>query len=125
VTPSFPRKPPQHDGELQVSLTDLPPTTLLAEVRGELDGATAPHLQTRLTEALTSNGHNLFVVDLDQVPFLGAAGISALLQVRVHARRHDTAFRVIAAGRAVLRPLALLDLITTLEVHPTRALALR
>lgn len=108
----------------RVTLTELPPATLLAEVHGELDLATAPHLQARLTTALTSTGYDLLVVDLDEVPFLCAAGVSALLHVRAQARRRDTVFRVIASRRPVLRPLTVLDLSTTLQIHPTRALAL-
>ena len=64
------------------------------------------------------------VVDLTGVTFLGVAGITGLLRCRDHAARRRTALRVVAAHRAVLRPLQLLNLVPVLPIHPTRASAL-
>lgn len=109
---------------LRVALSSPTPSALLAEVHGELDLLTAPQLRSRLTHALTGSRHTVLVTDLTDVQFLGAAGISALLQAREHAHQHRIAFRVVATHRPVLLPLTLLDLTTTFDVHPSRAQAL-
>lgn len=121
MSDAFHRARPAFPG-LEVVLSSPVPATLLAEVHGDLDIATVPHLHARLADA--PGPHRLVVVDLTEVGFLGAAGITALLRLREHTHGHDAAFRVVAAGPA-LRLLSIVDLLTTLEVHPTRAGALR
>ncbi|MBB2506446.1 MULTISPECIES: STAS domain-containing protein [Pseudonocardiaceae] len=108
----------------RVALSSPTPSALLAEVHGELDLLTAPQLRSRLTHALTGSRHTVLVTDLTDVRFLGAAGITALLQAREHAHQRRIAFRVVATHRPVLLPLTLLDLTTTFDVHPSRAQAL-
>ena len=106
----------------QVLVTTRPPATLLAEVRGDLDVATVPHLSARLATA--PGPHRLVVLDLTAVQFLGAAGITALLRIRERVRGHHGTFRVVAPAGPVLRLLSMVDLATTLDVRSTQTDAL-
>src|SRR3954452_5019740 len=56
-------------------------------VRGNLDRATAPHLQAGL-DRLQGLGCRRVVVDLGAVPFVDAAGLAALFHAAKDARRH-------------------------------------
>ncbi|MGX7826622.1 STAS domain-containing protein [Actinokineospora sp. 24-640] len=106
-------------GALRVAFAEPDPTVLLVEVAGDLDMATAPRLDAWLSAALVLDKHTLAVLDLSRVGFLGVAGITTLLHHRSRAHEHYIAFRVVAAGRPVLRPLALLSLDRVFDVHAT------
>ena len=60
------------------------PGHVLVTVAGEIDIVTAPHLRDRLAAAAAS-GRRL-VVDLDQVSFLGSAGLDVLAGAARQAR---------------------------------------
>jgi anti-sigma B factor antagonist len=115
--------PPLDQDPLRISVSSPDRDTVVVTVEGELDLATAGAFEEHVTDALAS-GRDRVVVDLTGVSFLGVAGITALLRSRDHAAHRRTALRVVAAHRAVLRPLLLLDLVPGLPVHPTLASAL-
>ncbi|MFC5288736.1 STAS domain-containing protein [Actinokineospora guangxiensis] len=115
--------PPLDQDPLRISVSSPDGDTVVVTVDGELDLATAGVFEAHLTEALAT-GRARIVVDLTGVSFLGVAGITELLRVRDRAAGRRAALRVVAAHRAVLRPLLLLDLVPGLPVHPTLASAL-
>jgi anti-sigma B factor antagonist len=115
--------PPLDQDPLRISVTSPDQDTVVVAVGGELDLATAGTFETHLTAALAT-GCPRVVVDLTGVTFFGVAGITGLLRCRDQAAVRGTALRVVAAHRAVLRPLALLDLTPRFPIHPTLASAL-
>ena len=126
--PDNPRTPdrrlPPPAPPFRVVLRSPTPAALVAEVHGELDLATASPLQTRLGHVLAGTEHTVLVMDVSNVRFLSATGISALLCVREYAHRRGIAFRLVATHSPVLRPLSLLGLTATLDIHPSRERAL-
>ncbi|GGS49309.1 MULTISPECIES: STAS domain-containing protein [Actinokineospora] len=112
-------------GALSVTAASPEPSTLVLAVDGELDLVTAPRLDAVLAAAVLVGRHTRVVVDLTGVSFLGVAGITALQRHRARTDEHGIAFRLVATGRPVLRPLALLDLEDAFDVHPTVGSALR
>jgi anti-anti-sigma factor len=67
----------------------------------------------------------LLILDLTGVRFLGSAGMAVLINAHDAAQHHDqTGVRVVAAGHAVLRPLEVVGLATTLMIYPTLHAAL-
>lgn len=111
-------------GALRVAFAEPDPTVLIVEVTGDLDMATAPRLDAWLSTALLLDKHTLAVLDLTRVGFLGVAGITTLLYHRSRAHEHYIAFRLVATGRPVLRPLALLSLDGVFDIHATLVEAL-
>lgn len=105
--------------QLGITLSIASPGCLVAEIVGELDLNTAPTLQLRLSRALRAEPFTELVVDLTRVEFLAVAGVTALLNVREQARRRGVALRVVAAHRAVRRPLSLLGLLDVFDVRDT------
>ncbi|GAB3582753.1 hypothetical protein GCM10027445_56490 [Amycolatopsis endophytica] len=71
--------------------------TLLVEVGGDVDLATAP----RLAEAIEHRFRGavtLLVLDLSEVTFLGTAGLTVLVETQQTAARRDVALRVTGTG---------------------------
>jgi anti-sigma B factor antagonist len=87
---------------------------------GEVDSSSAPLLRTELETALDGQLHEL-VVDLDGVTFLDSAGLSVLAAAHRAALARDVRLRVLASGRAVIRPLqitGLWELLGAEQVEP-------
>jgi anti-sigma B factor antagonist len=82
---------------------------------GELDMATAPEANAALERRL-AQAPSVLVVDLTAVTFLGSVGLAAL--ARAHEAAGDrVSLRVVAANRAVRRPIELTGLIEELAVY--------
>ncbi len=64
-----------------LSIDRVDPETVV-RARGELDRDTAPALIEQTDHLITAHSPRLLVLDLADVDYLGAAGISALLHVR-------------------------------------------
>lgn len=111
--------PPHQLRALRVSVSTPALATVVFSVSGELDLATAPLLDDRITTAAHPSPGTLLVVDLTEVSFLGVAGIAVLLRQRARAVEHYARFRLVADSRSVLRPLYLLGLIDDFEIHAT------
>lgn len=122
-----PARPPSPDVDLPPA--GLPPARLLAvvtwalssstvvcAVSGEVDLWTAPRLRDRLVEQIRPAGPDL-VADLCGVGFLGAAGLTVLVEVRASAEASGVRFSLVARTRPVLRPLAVTGLDLALDVY--------
>lgn len=97
----------QHDipataTEFRIETTHLGPVTIVAPI-GALDLCTAPQLQACV---LISNGAAAMVIDLSGVTFLGLAGVEVLLAA-VESTQDQLPVRLVANGRATLRPISL------------------
>ncbi|WP_448608316.1 STAS domain-containing protein [Geodermatophilus sp. URMC 60] len=105
--------PVPHPGHL-LSVTAVPgerPGRVVVEVTGEVDGYTAPLLQLCLDSQAARPSLRELVVDLAQVTFLGAAGVTVLVQAHRRCRTRDARLVLRCAGRRrVLRPLQLTGL---------------
>jgi len=77
------------------------PGYVIVAPAGEVDFATAPGLRARLC-VLAADGRPL-VADLDQVSFIDAAGLGALVGVARRAARHGTSLHVVCARRQTRR----------------------
>jgi anti-sigma B factor antagonist len=77
------------------------PAYVIATVAGEIDFGTASRLRARLC-ALAADGRPL-VADLDQVSFVDAAGLGALVGVAQWAARHGTSLHVVCARHQTRR----------------------
>jgi anti-sigma B factor antagonist len=96
--------------------------TVVLNVTGEVDMATAPALEESIKEAL-ARGPKVLVVDLSGVGFLASAGMSVLIGGNQRAGE-QTRFRLVAAGSATLRPMELTGIAAEFSIHPTRDQAL-
>jgi anti-sigma B factor antagonist len=95
-------------------------TTVRLSAAGEVDTSSAPVLRTHV-EALLDRGVREVVLDLDEVSFLDSAGLAVLAGVHRAAGERGFRLRVLASGRAVIRPLqitGLWDLLGVEQVAP-------
>jgi anti-anti-sigma factor len=95
---------------------------VVVEVAGDVDTTTAPALVQAADEALAA-APPVLVVDLTRVDFLASPGLTALLTIHRNAGT-GTAVRIVASGRATLRPIQLTGLEESLSLFPTREAAL-
>jgi anti-anti-sigma factor len=96
--------------------------TVVLNVTGEVDMATAPALEESIKGALERAPETL-VVDLSGVGFLASAGMSVLISGNQQAGER-TRFRLVAVGSATLRPMELTGIAAEFSIHPTRDQAL-
>ncbi|MEV7094953.1 STAS domain-containing protein [Amycolatopsis sp. NPDC051045] len=87
-------------------------------VRGEIDLPVLDRLRTRLGEEIDLAPRAL-VLDLTEVVFCGAGGITELLVAASEAHVSGVPFALAAQGRAVLRPVRVLGLEQVLPIHRT------
>jgi anti-sigma B factor antagonist len=86
-------------------------------VVGEVDMFTASLLRSSIRSQFEGQLREL-VLDLSAVEFLGSAGLVALVDAQKLARDRSVGLRLIAATRAVIRPLrvtGLIDLFTVID----------
>lgn len=76
---------------------------------GEIDSSSAPALRAELDGLLDGELTEL-VLDLCGVTFLDSAGLSAIAAAHRRALAQGVQLRVLAAGRAVMRPLQITGL---------------
>lgn len=107
--------------EFRVERADRPPAAVLT-VYGEVDMLTAPLLTAAVDEAL-AGAPSVLVVDLAAVYFLASAGLTALVTITQH-REAGASLRIVASGRATVRPIQLTGLERTLPLYPTVEAAL-
>ncbi|PRY33778.1 anti-sigma factor antagonist [Umezawaea tangerina] len=89
----------------------------VVSVSGEVDMVSAPALRAGVTANLVDGGK--LVLDLTGVSFLGSAGLAVLVEAAQQSRSRAIAFSVVAADRAVTRPIAATGLGEVFDVHPT------
>lgn len=92
------------------------PDLVVARVQGDLDYVVAPTLRRHLLERLGA-AVPVLVVDLTLVTLLSAAAIQVLLTVQEMAIERGVELRLVASGRAVLRPLQLTGVDAHLPLH--------
>jgi anti-sigma B factor antagonist len=83
---------------------------------GEIDCSSAPRLTDELNRVLDAGTREL-TVDLAGVTFLDSAGLCALAAAHRRAVAEGVALRVLAASRAVIRPLQITGLWDLLAVE--------
>ncbi|WNV88416.1 STAS domain-containing protein [Umezawaea sp. Da 62-37] len=89
---------------------------------GDVDMNTIADLEEQLAAALSPEAP--VVADLTGVTFLDSTGLSALVRCHERAVRDGGSLRLVAATRAVSRPLRLTGLDRLLDVRPTLEAAL-
>ncbi|EHR60224.1 anti-anti-sigma factor [Saccharomonospora cyanea NA-134] len=93
---------------------------VVVTVSGEIDLGTRDELAEHLDEALGAvSPPQSLVVDLNEVTFLGSAGLALLLDTQDAAARKGVPLRVVATQRVVRRPIEAVGLAEALPLHPT------
>lgn len=101
---------------LTTTLRTAPSGAVAVSVSGEVDMITCVVLRDRIVEQLRFNHH--LVVDLSEVSFLSAAGLTVLVHAREMAQRRGTGLCVVARTRQVRLPLMITGLSGVLHLHP-------
>jgi anti-sigma B factor antagonist len=114
---------PQSATPIVVTSTASAGDVMVVRVEGEVDIATAPLVADELLVAMRPPAPTMVLADFDAVTFMGSAGLQALLRAHQYAQRAATQLRIVATGRAVLRPLELMGMLAYLDVYPTAAAA--
>jgi anti-sigma B factor antagonist len=117
--------PDLHSGTqfLTVTTRPAPPNAVVIAVRGEVDLVSSPLLRDFLLGHMRHVTPQL-VIDLTEVDFLGAAGLTVLVDVRETAVALGIRMFVVAHTRAVLLPLAITGLDGVFDIYPDLAHAL-
>jgi anti-anti-sigma factor len=84
---------------------------------------TVAKLSDTLSEEM-EKGPEVLILDLDGVGFLASMGITALALADREAGQKGVDFRVVASGRATLRPLEITGMTDQLDVFSSRGEAL-
>jgi anti-sigma B factor antagonist len=87
-------------------------------VKGEVDLATGARMNEVLAAAVAASPATL-VVDLEQVSFFTSVGLTALALAQRAAEERNIAFRVVATGRAILRPLQITGMAEGIAIYTT------
>jgi anti-sigma B factor antagonist len=94
------------EGSTVLFLTTEPAgSAMVVRAAGELDMDTADQLGRHLAETVAVRPAGLVIIDLRELDFLGAAGVSALLACGDVVRRHGGRLRLRAPSAAVRRVL--------------------
>jgi anti-sigma B factor antagonist len=110
---------------LDVRIRPVRDDVALVSVAGEVDIATAPTWRSAWAPVLADPKLRLLVCDLSGLSFLGAAGVSVLLDTHAMLAARGAELHVVAETRVVLRPLAVTGLLNLLPVSPDVQSALR
>jgi anti-sigma B factor antagonist len=101
---------------LDTTISRPRPGVTLVEVDGEVDTLTAPRLEADVADAL-DGASGAVVVDLTGVTFLASSGLAVL----IHGARRATAsggrLHVVAASRAVTRPITVTGADALFDTH--------
>ncbi len=102
---------------LDSTLSRPRPDTAVLTVRGEIDTLTAPAF-TAATEELLSASGEILVMDLTEVRFLASSGLAVLISAAHRAEERGVRLRLVAANRAVRRPLEITGTAVLFDLHP-------
>jgi len=115
--------PPQPEQFLAIDARPGGDRRVVLDVVGHVDAFTAPLLRACLRTQLSRAGLRELVVDLGGVEFMGAAGISVIVDASRRARERGLRFWLHAHGRrGVLLPLQLAGALDGPDVEPHVAL---
>jgi len=103
--------------QLNITISDNASDTVLCELVGEVDLATAPSLHEKLKAATQAAPHHL-VIDLSGVGYLGSAGLKILVDLRADQHTDGRHLAVVTGhNRMVIRPLHATGLDEVLDLH--------
>ena len=115
-------RPPQPEQFLTIGARPRGERHVVLDVVGHVDAFTAPLLCACLRTQLSRAGLRELVVDVGGVQFMGAAGVSAIVEASRRARERRLRFRLRAHDRRGVRwPPELAGLLDGLEVEPDLA----
>jgi anti-sigma B factor antagonist len=108
-------------GELGVTLERFDARSALLSIEGEIDTLTADDLEQGIEQLLAAPS-DLLVVDLTDVTFLASSGLAVLIRAahKAGVRR----LRLVAAARAVRRPLEITGSDQLFDLYTDRGAAL-
>jgi anti-sigma B factor antagonist len=86
-------------------------------VQGEIDTLTAPAFAAATTE-LVNGPDAVLVIDLTDVRFLASSGLAVLITAANRAEESGARLRLVAATRAVRRPLEITGTDQLFDLHP-------
>jgi anti-anti-sigma factor len=119
---AIPVLPAAPDPRPLLSVSTVPgdrPGCVVIDVTGAVDASTAPLLQLCLDSRTNRRDLRELVVDLEQVTFLGAAGVAALARAHRRCARRGVRLVVRRAGRRrVLDPRQLSELAELVSIDP-------
>jgi anti-anti-sigma factor len=114
-----------YDVPLRIGVRPVRDGAALVTVTGEIDIATVASVKAALAPLTADPTVRLLVCDLSEVSFFGCAAMSVLLEARAALVRRGARLRLVATGRLVMRPLAVMRLLDVLPVSPDVHTALR
>ena len=103
--------------DVRIETEDRQDGIQLARTSGELDVLGAPVLRDYLDDRIGTEGR--FVLDLDEVTFLGSAGLQVLLRTSQTAHDKRLGWALVGNPRPVARPLEVTGLARQLPLRPT------
>ncbi|MGZ4508851.1 MAG: STAS domain-containing protein [Blastococcus sp.] len=113
MTATFLDQPPSDLVTIQLSGTPASPRLTAV---GEIDSSSAPVFRQHLESVLESEATEI-TIDLTGVTFLDSAGLCVLAGAHRRAAAQGIGLRVLAASRAVIRPLQITGLWALLQVE--------
>jgi anti-anti-sigma factor len=103
--------------DLAITLGHTAEGVPVLRVTGEVDMRTAPALRLEVDRAIARRP--MLVLDLTGVEFLASAGLSILIELTRRAPETGLRWGAVATGRAVLRPLEAVGMLSVIPVYPT------
>jgi anti-sigma B factor antagonist len=98
---------------------------VIVRLVGEIDLNSVSPMRAALTRALAdATAPHPIVLDLTGVGFLASAGLAELQTAQQRAADQHTPLRIVATGRAVLRPLEVTGMAAALDIRPDMTAAL-
>ena len=114
----------QPEEPLRIEIMQASPGLVVLSLSGDLDLLTSPLLHERLWPLLEQPDGRV-VVDLNEVGFLGSAGLAELAAAHDTGARQDVRIVLVASTRAVLRPLEVTGLNAQFPIFDSVESALR
>jgi anti-anti-sigma factor len=110
---------PPHSAEQLLTITThpAPPAAIVLTVRGEVDVLTSTQLNDYLLPHVRDTVPHV-IVDLTEVSFFTAAGLTVLVTTRQAAVAAGITLRLVASTRPVLLPLRLTGLEDMFDISP-------
>ncbi|WP_232665202.1 STAS domain-containing protein [Pseudonocardia sp. TRM90224] len=108
-----------------ITITHPRPALSLVGVGGEIDMAATPQLDVSLDDELHVGSCRGLILDMSEVTFLDAHGISSMLRARSTARSRRIRMEVVIRLTGSGRPIALLGLDRQLPIQRSLDAALR
>jgi anti-sigma B factor antagonist len=89
-------------------------------VDGDIDLNTSADIVATIYQAVRP-GPPVVVIDMTEVSFLSATGLSVLVATKEETRKAGIELRLVASRREVLRPLQITGLTADFDIYPTVA----